>query len=689
MQQSLADILDADDERRAALNAPYNPITGEGSPIARTRLALDEHSSVLVPDEMLQEPHVRAVVDAGTTLKAYIEAQGRSWPEARRLFHQARMGYDFEFWCAKAASIEVDAETREEIGTDIAPLTLNRAQRQYYKVLHRLFWSGEPVRVILLKARQWGGSTLTQCFFAWVQTYHKRSWNAFVCTLTLDQARHVRGMYDRLSQHYPREIGTLTLSSYQGSTNVKRVVESDSLLGITTIERPDSPRSFSIHLAHLSEVGLWPSTPRVNASSYAQAIQGAVPQAAKTVVVEESTARGVGTYYHQHWQAAQRGASNYVPVFIAWHDIPKYQRAVEDRPAFARSHLRPDLEQGELLPEHVKTARRLWRLGATLAGINWYMRTLKDFKGQLQPMQSEYPSTPAEAFQSTGMRYFSMDLTAKLRARTRPPTRGLLRSDAQVGPEALQDITHKERRDGPLKMWRRPDAKVWHGGQLLTQADMLYPNRYAAFADFGGKSEGADYSVVTIADRIKMLEGGPVEVVARLRLHVRPDIFAWMSARLATWYDDALLAYEINRHRKDRGDDVRGYEPEWSLAVIEEVMDAYDNLYLRTIEDRVDEPVRMEVGFHMNQSTKPLLFNTLEAGLDDDTYRDPDRRFVDEADVFEKKENGRLGAVDGNHDDVMVSTAGTAWLALKYMDPVRAVEPYTRPRRAKPSAARF
>jgi len=247
--------------------------------------------------------------------------------------------------------------------------------------------------------------------------------------------------------------------------------------------------------------------------------------------------------------------------------------------------------------------------------------------------------------------------------------------------------------DPILKVWRRPDDKVWWDGELLNPKGYIIKNRFCGYADFGGKTEQADWSVLTIADRIKMLRGGPAEVVARMRVHMRPDLFAWKSAQLAYLYDEALLAYEINRHRQDRGDDVRGYEPEWSLAVINAIRDEYDNLYLRVKQDRIDEQEDYKVGFHLNQRTKPLIFNTLEAGFSDEAepqvYFDPDRRMIDEMDTFERKEDGTLGAVEGNHDDVAVSSAGTAWLALKHMDPPSRVEKGRKRRRKKPSAATF
>lgn len=691
--KSVSDVVEENEERRSDLFAEYDPRDGTGSPIEREPVPLTPDHMIRVPAAMTEEPVIEEIWLAGSVTE-HAEKHGEDPEDALSRFQMWRCEYDFEWWCATAANIELDTDSRKRRGIDVGPLFLNRAQRIYFKELYRQWVNEEPVRIILLKARQWGGSTLTQCFFAWVQRYHRSNWHSFICNLSLDQARNLRDMYDLLAEEYPACLGDdMTLRPYQGSSNVKVLEETGSIVGITSIERPDSPRSYNIHLAHLSEVGLWPSTPKVNAGDYAQAITGAVDNEPGTIIVEESTARGVGTYFHNHWQDAGKGESSYEQVFVAWHDIPKYTKEVEDEAAFAREYLRPGEETDS---DDVEIARRLWRLGATLEGINWYFDELSEFKGDIRAMQNEYPSTPREAFQSTGRRFFTLDLTAKLRDQTKEPRdTGALRGAAVDGEEVFDKIEFVDLPAGEasLKVWRKPDAKLWWSGELITPPDKMVARRYGAFADFGGKTAEADWSVITIADRAKMLRGGPVEVVARLRVHMRPDLFAWASAQLAYWYNQALLAYEINRHRRDRGDEKRGFEPEWSLAVIEEIRGTYPNLYLRQVQDRVDKPVRYEVGFHTNASTKPMILNTLDASLDDtpdgQTYYDSDREFVDELDTFERKEDGRLGAVEGNYDDIVISSAGTSWLCLKHMDPPALVEPSGTPARPEPSAAQF
>ena len=80
-------------------------------------------------------------------------------------------------------------------------------------------------------------------------------------------------------------------------------------------------------------------------------------------------------------------------------------------------------------------------------------------------------------------------------------------------------------------------------------------------------------------------------------------------------------------------------------------------------------------GFHTNSGTKSLIINTLNAAIREDSYIEKDERACDEMDTLEYKVDGSIGAVDGSHDDMVITTAGVVWLALKFM-PIPVV---TRP----------
>ena len=74
-----------------------------------------------------------------------------------------RVKYDFEFWCWRCVKII------DKMSGLLIPFVLNRPQRRLLGVMEGQRLAGQPIRIILLKARQWGGSTLVQVYIAWLQ----------------------------------------------------------------------------------------------------------------------------------------------------------------------------------------------------------------------------------------------------------------------------------------------------------------------------------------------------------------------------------------------------------------------------------------------------------------------------------------------------------------------------------------
>nr|BDD48116.1 hypothetical protein 32 [Balneolaceae bacterium] len=109
-------------------------------------------------------------------------------------------------------------------------------------------------------------------------------------------------------------------------------------------------------------------------------------------------------------------------------------------------------------------------------------------------------------------------------------------------------------------------------------------------------------------------------------------------------------------------------------------------MYTRTDREKVDEGKPLKYGFHTNQATKTMIINRLIAALRDEEYIERDEIACNEMDYYEIKEDGTMGAKEGTHDDVLITTAGGVWLALNYMQPPqfdKTTEEYRnrRPRR--------
>ena len=62
---------------------------------------------------------------------------------------------------------------------------------------------GKPIRLVLLKARQWGGSTCVQIYMGWLQLVHSVGLNSLIIAHQGIATDEIKGMFDRMLAKYP------------------------------------------------------------------------------------------------------------------------------------------------------------------------------------------------------------------------------------------------------------------------------------------------------------------------------------------------------------------------------------------------------------------------------------------------------------------------------------------------------
>lgn len=158
---------------------------------------------------------------------------------------------------------------------------LNGPQRRLLDVLERDRLADEPLRLILLKARQWGGSTFIQMYMAWIQICHRRNWNSVIIAHVKDTSATIRGMYTKLLANYPADLWTgdepPKLMAFEGSQNIRRIAGRQCTVAIGSSQQPDSIRGSDFAMAHLSEAAYWPSTPTRSPNAVIASVCGSVP----------------------------------------------------------------------------------------------------------------------------------------------------------------------------------------------------------------------------------------------------------------------------------------------------------------------------------------------------------------------------------------------------------------------------
>ena len=157
----------------------------------------------------------------------------RSRSEEER--NMARMRHDFAFWCKKCVQI------RDKRTGKFVEFTLNRPQRKAVAVMEEQRRRGEPIRIVMLKARQWGGSTLIQMYMAWIQIIHRENWHSFICAHVKDTSATIRGMYSRMLANYPKDYWPCEtppqFSSYERSLNTRVISGRDCRVTLVVREQ--------------------------------------------------------------------------------------------------------------------------------------------------------------------------------------------------------------------------------------------------------------------------------------------------------------------------------------------------------------------------------------------------------------------------------------------------------------------
>ena len=115
-------------------------------------------------------------------------------------FVRIRSREDFPFWAATFVYIKAKGG-----GEDVL-FRLTRPQRRFVDRLEKLRIAGKPIRIILLKARQWGGSTTSQLYMAWLQLLHKTGLNSLIIAHQGAGSDEIKDMFDRMIKSYPVEM---------------------------------------------------------------------------------------------------------------------------------------------------------------------------------------------------------------------------------------------------------------------------------------------------------------------------------------------------------------------------------------------------------------------------------------------------------------------------------------------------
>lgn len=401
------------------------------------------------------------------------------------------------------------------------------------------------------------------------------------------------------------------------------------------IDHPDHNFETPIGVISNSEVAFWDDSADVTSA----AVQ-AVPMAPETFIFLESTANGIGGYYYDEWNAAKRGESQFRPVFFPWHSHNEYEtpNIIDDD----LGDLDAEEEALYKLFEHEGYDRASWP-----RKIYWRRLKKKEFRTDPKKFYQEYPSTPEEAFLASGRPVFDVPMLQEMERiavdaqKTHPYMCGDIKKvvDPETGIERIKFIEIRRVGDNdptPLRVWWDVDRSR----KYVIGVDVSEGIEVEASS---GKE--ADFSVITVFDVLAR------KVVARWRGYADPDQLGEIVFNIGTYYNTALVGVEINNH---------------GIATAAKLRNMfYRNLYMReTAEDEQFQVRTTKFGWQTNKKTKPIMISELQRSIREGDIIDLDIVFIREAMSYIRKDNGAMEAQQGQHDDVVMSTA----IALQMAD---------------------
>jgi hypothetical protein len=489
-----------------------------------------------------------------------------------------RLLTDFSFYAKSALKI------RTKRG-EVAPLVLNEAQKILDEAVTRQLESEGKVRIIILKARQQGLSTYVGGYLYFTVSQNKAR-KAMVITHHADSTRALFDMTKRYHEHCPEILKPHTKYSSRRELTFDVL---DSSYVVATAGGDAIGRGETLSCVHASELAFWPkSTAEENWNSMVQA----VPNTDGTAIFIESTANGVTGVFFNLWKGAVEGTNGYVPVFIPWFTDPEYREPVTDN--FERTPEEEELcEKYNLDDEQLMFRRR------------------KVAQNGLDLFRQEYPSTPDEAFLTTGRPVFNPDQLIELLDETADVEQRL----------ALEDGEWVNHPRGELTVYRKHDEG----------------ERYVIGADVAMGVRNGDYSVAQVLDSKK-------RQVAIWRGQIHPDYYAEVLNALGHYYNEAHIIVENNGHG--------------ILTVTRLGKDLqYQNFYTEIQHDKVTDRETVKLGFSTTAKTKPLIIDQLRAAMRENEIELNDKTTIREMLTYIVTESGSMEAEPSCFDDCVMSLA--------------------------------
>lgn len=496
----------------------------------------------------------------------------------------------------------------------------NKPQKKLRDTIERLRKQGKPVRIIILKARQMGFSTYTEadCFH---QTVTNKMFSSTIIAHEEQASQNLYNMFKRYFENLPDALRPMRKRNNAKELLFENPTTDDlekrrnpglqSTVKVATAKNTATGRSQTINYLHASEVAFW-DNPKETFTGLLQC----VPYSAKSTVIMESTANGVGDYFYDMWNNAVAGKNEFVPLFFPWFEMDEYSlpfETEEEKEEFIKE-VNYEFKDEEGNTVHTEEYELMQDFGVSYEQLKWRRWCINNnCNGDVEQFHQEYPSTPEEAFIASGRPRFNIGVLKQYRRQAKEGDIGRLEYSGNR-------VVFSPDPNGDIEIWKYPEEG----------------KHYCIGADVAEGLITGDYSVCYVGD-------DNFDICLRYRTHIDPDLFGRELVKIAKYYNEAYIGCENNNH---------------GLTTLKAIQnEEYWNIFFTKTYDKIADTVTQKIGWSTTPRTKPLMINKLAEFIRNKWLGIKDKILIQEMFTYVIDDKGSTNAQDGCHDDTVMALA--------------------------------
>jgi len=496
--------------------------------------------------------------------------------------------------------------------------SMNRAQRHFFE---NYLNPDKPESIyhrhVVLKSRQLGFTTFIDLYILDEILFNTNREGLIVAHKVQDATEIFDRKIDFAIRNMAEDIKTAFFKLQRNSAKkIQVVVDYGPDEGSTSaIQVATSGRSGTFYYVHISEFAkMCVMYPRA-AQEVETGTFPAVPF--DGFIFIESTAEGMaGRFYeifHDNWITRDsitpmKSRVSFMPHFYNWqYDDMEMSKITECIPTSEMDVC--EIDWAEYQKEHNLTDKEI---------TYYYMKYLqmggKNSPETINKLHQEYPTTPEEAFLSTGQTYFP---TGKVFSLLQTAENG---EKGELIPTEKGDLIFQPFSTGRLEVFKKPEPGM-------------------SYVIGGDTAEGlahGDKQVLYVINRKTK------ECDALYRSNVAPDEFLLDAFNIGKYYNWALLAVEANK------------DGLWVNDGLDKL--GYVNLYYRKVFDDITKKVTKFFGWKTTSATRHYALAAIKAIFVSKNTGFP-KQLLEEMITFIRNVKGKPEALAGKHDDVIMAAA--------------------------------